>query len=137
MFTGPIEDRLAIRELNETYGDGVVRHDAVTWASVWAEDAHWNLMGTEVDGRDAIVSLWTQAMSALDGVSFHCLPASIEIEGNHAMARCQTQEVMRFKDGRTRVVGGLYDDRLVKRGGRWLFASRIFRIVAEYNPQEG
>ena len=27
MFTGPMEDRRAIRELHESYGDGVVRFD--------------------------------------------------------------------------------------------------------------
>jgi uncharacterized protein (TIGR02246 family) len=137
MFTGPIEDRLAIRELNETYSDGVVRKDAGTWASVWIEEAHWNLMGTAVDGRDAIVALWTQAMSGLEAVSFHCVPTSIEIDGDRAKARCQTQEIMAFKAGNTRMVGGQYEDELIKREGHWLFASRIFKIVAEYKPQEG
>jgi uncharacterized protein (TIGR02246 family) len=137
MFTGPMEDRLAIRELNETYSDGVVLKDAEIWASVWTEDAHWNLMGTAVDGREAIVALWTQAMGGLDAVSFHCVPTRIEIDGDRAKARCQTQEIMAFKAGNTRIVGGLYEDELVKRDGRWLFTSRIFRIVAEYKPQEG
>jgi hypothetical protein len=36
MFTGPLEDRVAITELNGTYADGVVRIDAATWATVWA-----------------------------------------------------------------------------------------------------
>lgn len=30
MFTGPLEDRVAIVELNGTYADGVVRFDADT-----------------------------------------------------------------------------------------------------------
>ena len=33
-FMGPLEDRVAIAELNGTYADGVVRFDADTWASV-------------------------------------------------------------------------------------------------------
>lgn len=136
MFSGPIEDRLAIRELAELYGDGVVRHDAETWASVWAEDAHWDFMGTHVDGRDAIVALWSQAMSALDAVSFQCVPAAIEVSGDTATARVQTQEVLKFKDGSTRMVGGLYTDRLVRRDGRWVYAERAFRIVAEYQPKD-
>ena len=45
MFTGPLEDRVAIHELNGTYADGVVRIDADTWATVWADDADWDLMG--------------------------------------------------------------------------------------------
>lgn len=134
MFSGPLEDRNAIRELGEIYGDGVVRHDAETWGSVWAEDAHWDFMGTPIDGRAAIVAFWEQAMSALDAVSFQCIPAAIEVSGKSATARVQTQEVLKLKDGKTRMVGGLYTDTLVKRDGRWLYASRSFRIVAEYVP---
>lgn len=135
MFSGPIEDRLAIRELAEVYGDGVVRNDAETWSTVWAEDARWDFMGTVVEGREAIVALWQQAMSGLEAVSFQCLPAAIEVTGETASARVQTQEVLKFKDGSTRLVGGLYTDTLVKRDTRWLYSSRSFRIVAEYHPK--
>ena len=135
MFTGPIEDRLAIRELHEIYGDGVVRIDADTWGSVWADNAHWNLMGMEVDGKEAIVAMWKQAMTNFKAVSFSCVPASIEVDGDSATSRVQTQEVMKQADGSTRVIGGLYDDRLAKIDGRWLYTSRIFKIVAEYDPQ--
>lgn len=137
MFSGPIEDRLEIRELHETYGLGVVKNDAEIWGSVWADDAHWDFMGMEVDGRAAIVELWQQPMSTLEAVSFQCVPASIEVDGNSATSVVQTQEVLKFKDGNTRMIGGLYTDRLVKRNGRWVYASRAFRIVAEYNPKEG
>lgn len=135
MFTGPLEDRIAIRELGEIYADGVVRVDADTWATVWADDAHWNLMGMEVDGKDNIVAFWKQAMGGFDAVSFCCAPCAIEVEGDRASGRVQTQEIMRMADGRTRVVGGLYEDLLEKRDGRWVYTSRVFRIVAEYNPQ--
>lgn len=136
MFTGPLEDRIAIRELNDTYGDGVVRVDAGTWGSVWADDAHWNLMGMAVDGKEAIVGMWSEAMKNFAAVSFSCVPAAIEIDGDKATSRVQTQEIMKQADGSTRVIGGLYEDELEKRDGQWLFTSRIFNIVAEYDPQE-
>jgi uncharacterized protein (TIGR02246 family) len=132
-----MEDRLAIRELHETYADAVVRHSAEDWAKVWTQDAHWDLMGMAVDGRDAIVELWNGAMSALDGVSFHCVPCMIAVDGDRATGRCQTQEFMKFKDGNTRAVGGLYEDEMVKIDGRWFYTKRVFRIIAEYNPKEG
>lgn len=134
MFRGPAEDRQAIAELNGTYADGVVRNDPSTWGSVWAKDAHWNLMGNEVDGREAIVGFWNQAMGGLDAVSFHCVPCMIEVTGDTATSRVQTQEIMRMKDGNTRVIGGLYEDELAKIDGQWLFTNRVFKIVAEYNP---
>lgn len=134
MFTGPLEDRIALRELLETYGDAVVRADAEDWGKVWAEDAQWSLMGTVVDGRDAIVEMWKGAMSGLEAVSFQSIPSSLKIEGDRASGRCQTQEFMKVKDGTTRAIGGLYEDEMVKRDGRWLFTRRAYRIVAEYTP---
>jgi len=132
MFRGPIEDRVAIHELNGTYADGVVRFDAGTWGSVWAEDAHWNLMGHEVDGKDGIVGFWEQAMGGLEAVSFHCVPCMIEVTGDTATSRVQTQEILKAKDGTTRHVGGLYEDELAKIDGEWRFTKRIFKIVAEF-----
>jgi len=135
MFSGPLEDRVAIQELNGTYADGVVRADADTWATVWADDAYWNLMGMEVNGKEAIVGMWKGAMGGLEAVSFHCVPCMIAVDGDKATSRVQTQEIMLTKEGKTRVIGGLYEDELARRGGAWVFTSRKFRIVAEYNPQ--
>lgn len=134
MFSGPMEDRLAIRELHETYGDGVVRFDKETWGSVWADDADWDFMGMELKGRDAIVDVWLGAMANFDAVSFQCIPASIEVDGNKATSRCQTQEVLKGKDGSTRMLGGLYTDELEKRDGQWVYTKRAFQVIAEYNP---
>lgn len=136
MFSGPMEDRLAIRELHETYGDGVVRFDKETWGSVWADDADWDFMGMELKGREAIVETWLGAMSGFDAVSFSCVPASIEVTGTTATSRVQTQEVLKGKDGSTRMIGGLYTDELEKRDGAWVYTKRAFSIVAEYNSPE-
>lgn len=132
MFTGPLEDRVAIQELNGTYADGVVRIDAATWATVWADDADWDLMGHQTKGKEAIIAFWNGAMSGLEAVSFHCVPCMIEVTGNTARARVQTQEILKPKEGKPRHVGGLYEDELAKIDGRWLFTSRKFKIIAEF-----
>ena len=134
MFKGPLEDRIAIREWCETYADAVVRADAADWGKVWTENAHWELMGAKVDGRQAIVAFWEQAMGGLEAVSFQCMPSALEIDGDTAWGRCQTQEYMRVKDGTTRAIGGLYRDKMVRVDGQWLFSERIYNIVAEYKP---
>ena len=134
MFKGPLEDRIAIRELAETYADAVVRADAGDWGKVWTEDAHWDLMGNTVDGREAIVAFWKQAMSGLEAVSFQCMPSSLEVNGDRASGRCQTQEYMKIKDGTTRAIGGLYEDEMIRQDGVWLFSKRVYRIVAEFQP---
>lgn len=137
MFTGPAEDRQAIAELNGIYADGVVRKHAATWGTVWADKATWDFFGNLFEGKDAIVGFWEQAMSGIEAVSFHCVPCMVEVTGDTAVSRVQTQEILHMKDGKTRIVGGLYDDRLAKIDGQWVFTHRKFQIVAEYNPQQG
>jgi len=89
-----------------------------------------------IEGREAIVQTWQGAMGNFDRVSFSCVPSMIAVDGDTAIARCQTQEVLKGKDGSTRMIGGLYSDRLAKREGAWVYTHRAFEIVAEYNAQE-
>jgi ketosteroid isomerase-like protein len=136
MYSGSLEDRTAIRELAEVYADGVVMMDKDIWGSVWAENATWDFMGNVFEGRDAIVELWLGAMSAFDAVSFQCMPCAIDVDGDTATGRVQTQEILKNKDGSTRHLGGLYTDRLAKIDGQWLYTHRAFEIIAEFRPEE-
>lgn len=131
MFSGPIEDRLAIRELHDAYCDAVLRKDPDDWGALWTEDAVWSLMGTEVVGRENIVNLWNGAMSQFDAVSFLGIPASLEVTGDTASGRYQTHEILVEKD-EPRVAGGRYDDEFVKVDGQWLYSKRIFVVVAQF-----
>ena len=131
-YTGAIEDRLAIRELLEVYADAVCRVDAEAWSSTWAEDATWELpdypdFGT-VRGRDNIVAQWKVAMSHYPGIIFVATPGSIEIDGSRATVRSYTSEVY-DRDGTTKRDRGRYDDVVVKRNGRWVFQSRVFKNI--------
>jgi hypothetical protein len=92
-------------------------------------------MGHETNGKEAIVAFWNGAMSGLDAVSFHCVPCMIEVTGNTAKSRVQTQEILKPKDAKARHVGGLYEDTLAKVNGRWLFTSRKFKIIAEFGME--
>jgi hypothetical protein len=59
----------------------------------------------------------------------------IEITGNTATSRVQTQEILKPKDAPARHVGGLYEDTLAKVDGRWVFTSRVFKIIAEFGAE--
>jgi hypothetical protein len=56
-----IEDRLAIRELQDRYSDAVFRNDAAAYAAGWTEDAHWEIVGN-------IIQLWQRLMVDMDTV---------------------------------------------------------------------
>jgi len=131
-FTGPAEDRQALRELLETYADAVTRCDAAAWGATWAQDAQWSLpdypeIGTTT-GREAIVTMWVEAMKHYPGIMFEAWPGSIEVDGDRAKLRSYTAEVYDWPDGVHRD-RGLYEDECVKQDGRWLFQSRIFRNI--------
>ena len=139
-FTGPLEDRILIREVMESYAHGVMTKDAELWASLWAEDAYWALpefpdLGG-FDGKAAIVAAWAASMKVygLDNCTMPMIyvltPGAITVAGNTAKAVAYTSEI--FDDpatGETKRVRGRYDDVLAKVDGRWLFTRREYRIM--------
>ncbi len=130
-WTGSVEDRLAIRELIDSYSDAVCQRDAAAWGATWAEDARWDLphLNIAVEGRDNIVEAWKQGMALFPFVSMMAVPGRIEIEGDRATVRCYTSEVALTQDGTEIRPRGQYDDVCVKRGGKWLFLHRRFQVL--------
>lgn len=131
-FNGPAEDRLAIRELLDTYGDAVTRCDPADWGACWAEDAEWSMpdypeFGT-TKGKTAIVNMWVEAMKHYPGIMFEAWPGSIDINGNEAKVRSYTSEVY-DQEGVTKRDRGVYEDTCVKIDGKWVFKARIFRNI--------
>ncbi len=139
-FTGPIEDRVAIRELMDTHAHGVMMRDADIWGAIWAEDAYWALpeypdLGG-YDGKAAIVAAWTQSMQhyGLDNMTrpmiYFMQPGAIEVTGDSASAVAYTIEIYDDPASGKRVYNnGRYDDELRRIDGRWLFTRREYRIV--------
>ena len=130
-FEGPLEDRIAIRERIEAYGDAVFQRDEAAWAANWADDSIWNLAGMEVKGKTNIVAMWKNAMAGFSTVTFLANPGAIRIRGNTADVRVYTLEFLVETGGKARRVVGQYDDRLVKENGAWLFQSRSYKILNE------
>lgn len=128
-ITGPIEDQLAIRALHESYGDAVFRRDAADWGALWADDATWDLMGTPVEGKAAIVGLWTGAMSTFAFVAFFAQVGTLVIDGDTASGRSYTNEVLEDLEGNLRRTVGRYEDSYVRKDGTWLYQSRKFVVL--------
>jgi uncharacterized protein (TIGR02246 family) len=128
-FAGPIDDRLALRELIERYADAVNRADADAWADTWAEDGVWILPGIAdagIAGRKAILATWRAAMERFAGVVFLAMPGAIEIDGDRAQLRSYTFETYE-KDGSVHRDCGRYDDVATRTPDGWRFARRAFR----------
>lgn len=127
---GPIEDRLAIRELVESYNDAVMRFDGDAWAENWRDDATWNLPGAgDIKGKENFFPIWQQAMSAFSFVGFYASAGPIVVDGETAQGTWYQQEFLHGKDGTKRKVTGKYSDDYVKQNGRWYFQKRVYEIL--------
>lgn len=127
---GPMEDRLAIRELIDSYNDAVMRFDAEAWADNWTADASWTLPGAgDVEGRDNVVAVWKQAMENFSFVGFFASAGPIVVSGDEAHGTWYQQEFLHQKDGVKRTITGRYEDDYVKADGRWYFRKRVYTIL--------
>ena len=83
----------------------------------------------EVAGREKFVRLWKQAMSGLAFVGFFASAGPIRVDGATAHGTWYQQEFLHGKDGVRRAITGQYEDDYVKRGGRWYFQRRVYKIL--------
>lgn len=128
--SGPIEDRLAIRELVESYNDAVMRFDGEAWAENWADDAVWELPGAgPLVGKSTFFPVWQQAMANFSFVGFFASAGPIHVDGDAATGTWYQQEFLHQTDGVKRSVTGKYTDTYARLGGRWLFTKRVYEIL--------
>ncbi len=140
-FTGPLADRMQVRELIESYADAVTRRDAETWASLWDEDARWSMpdlgAGVELRGRDLIASSWIEMMQQYHGPAerpwpflFVSVIGGIEVAGDRAEVCSYSVETFANGAGRTIHLKGEYRDVVLRKpDGLWRFVERIWRLM--------
>ncbi|MFP6817587.1 MAG: nuclear transport factor 2 family protein [Pseudomonadales bacterium] len=128
--SGPLEDRLAIRELVDSYNDAVMRFDGEAWASNWRDDATWSLPGAgDITGKDKFFPIWENAMANFTFAGFFASAGPMTIDGDSAHATWYQQEFLHQKDGVKRSVTGRYEDDYVKVDGRWYFQKRVYEVL--------
>jgi hypothetical protein len=148
-FIGPLEDRIAIRELLDTYSDAVTRQDGKLWASVWLDsrDAKWMLPSmaawARFEGKATIVDEWQKMMAqfhSADGkrmaITQVTVPGKIIIKGDTAEVRSYTTEFFANAQGETLHTKGQYDDHCVKQAGEWFFKERTWSLFPLGNFQK-
>ncbi|GGN56705.1 hypothetical protein GCM10011349_34580 [Novosphingobium indicum] len=124
-FTGNAHDRMAIRELMESYADASSRMDKQQWLDCWTDDCVWSTATGDVIGKAALSERWEQLFTSMDAMAFFAMPGAIQVNGNAATARCHVREIARI-EGTVRKFSARYDDELVKQHGRWRFARRAY-----------
>lgn len=131
-------DRVA--ELVHRYADAVGRRDEAGWASTWAETAVWELPGSTVEGREAIVDTWRSVMSGFSTVVQRVTDGTSDIDdrGATGSGRWHVSEHAVRTDGRPVRMDGHYDDDYVRGAdGGWVFARRSLTVHAAGDPSTG
>ena len=122
--------RPPLEDLVHRYADAVVHRDEAAWADTWASEASWDLGGTEVTGRAAIVDMWNAAMDGFAAVVQNVMNGTYQLDDHTGSGRWYVIEHWaRADDGRGMLLAH-YDDRYVHADGRWRFAAR--RLVMHY-----
>jgi len=135
-FTGPPEDRMAIRELYSSFSYASTRKKTDEWLACWAEDAQWNTDFFQCSGKREVREQWDSLWANFDQVAFLCEVGSIEVDGDTASTGCTVREIIQLSDGGVYKLAGLYDDRLVRQNGQWLIARRDYQLLVEELPVE-
>lgn len=133
-FTGPREDREAIRELYATYSDASACADTDQFLTCFAEDGEWNTHIFRRRGRAELRAQWDELWTGFDKVGFLSEIGSIEVNGDSAACRCVAREIIRLKTGGLYKLIGQYRDQLVRENGSWLFLRRDYEPIAEEPP---
>jgi len=134
VFTGPIEDRLAIRQRFDSYSDAVTRQALDDYLDCWTEDGARFGAGGECQGVEALRAHWDGIWKALSQMAFMTQIGAIVVDGATATTRSYCLETLRFHDGSTRQLVGAYDDEVRRVDGVWRFSVRRYRVLIENIP---
>lgn len=126
-FTGPMEDRVAIRELHATYADAASRIDKEQWLACWTDEAVWAMSFGDVCGKEEMSAKWDELFRSMTAMAFYSMTAAITVHGDRATARDHVREIARFGDQVVKFAAW-YDDELVRNNGVWRFTRRTYNL---------
>lgn len=128
-FTGPLEDRIAIRELHDSYADTAFRSDMQGWLDCWTENCVWVTPFGEVHGKAKLIEQWGKIGETFRLIAFFATLGAIESDGDRAISRGYVREIAAQHDGGLYKVVGRYDDELVRENGIWRFSRREYSAL--------
>lgn len=128
-------DLLAIQALVSCFDDAVNRRDAGLFASLWTEDAVWEIgppMPLVAQGHDRIVAAWTEALAGTEWLFRGSFLGAVAVIGDTGTGSWPCLERGAFKSGAG--PGGydnlaVYEDGYRREGSIWRFARRAYRYA--------
>jgi ketosteroid isomerase-like protein len=118
----------AITRLHADFVDAVWRQDGDAIAACCAPDAEWKIAGLHLKGAAEIGSTLARALGGCQKVRFITTPPQLAIDGDSAIGRVHCTEITKLKTGVATMTLGIYFDRYVAAGDRWLFRTRHWAL---------
>ena len=125
-------EKEAIAELIARYNYAIDHNDFRGWADCFAPEGVFDGMigrytaHQELDRFTADVQKLT---ATTPNLRHYVTNIQTEVDGNQARSRCFLLMTSTTKEGGSKVViAGEYEDKLVQRGGKWLFTERKVRM---------
>ncbi len=129
---GPTDssDAIAVRELVHRYADAVVHRDEAQWKATWSDDAVWHIAGQELEGPEAIVAFWNEAMDRFAAVVQTVLngEVALDAEAGTGSGRWYIQEHFQRAGGDVGILLAHYDDTYARTDGGWRFTGRQLAV---------
>lgn len=133
-FTGPIEDRIMLRELYGAYADVSARGDREGWIGLWVPDCHWTSHLFGAKGHDGLRETFDMLWANWVNVGFFGEIGTMAVDGDRAVIRSYAREIVLLKDDSIYKLVGQYDDTLRKVDGCWLYETRHYTLLSHEPP---
>ena len=134
-FTGPLEDRMLIRELYDRYADSGWRGDREAWIDCFTADGAWTSHLFDCAGHDALRTEWDKLWADFESLAFQCEIGAIEVDGDTARARSYAREIVQPKQAPIFKLAGRYEDQLRREHGEWRFSRRDYTLMIAEVPE--
>ncbi|KUI40546.1 hypothetical protein AU198_12400 [Mycobacterium sp. GA-1199] len=125
-----IEDEREIERLIASYGPLVDAGEADAAADLWADDGSYDVEGWHMAGREEVAAMVRSGahQGLIRRGCCHFLgPAVVTVDGDDAVAVCESLLVTRHDDGFTVSRAGANHFRLRRGDGRWVIVERRTR----------
>jgi uncharacterized protein (TIGR02246 family) len=134
-----IEDERAIERLIASYGPLVDAGEADATAGLWTADGSYDVEGWHMHSRDDVAAMVrTDAHQGLirRGCCHFLGPAVVTVDGDDAVAICESVLLLRRDDGYVAARAGANHFTLHRADGRWLIVERTRALDGSAEPRD-
>lgn len=133
-----LKDEMEIRALADKFSDAANRKDGALFQSLWATEGVWRIgppINMEFKGKENMADSVMHMLGLWDFFVQLTGPGVIQVQGEEATARFYVNEIARKTDDQSGNYNlSMYEDRLIKDNGQWLFLERTYHTIYQDAP---